>query len=42
MGGDNAPYSILQGAALFLGNSLSSNTKIVLVGDEKLINHQIK
>ena len=41
MGGDNAPYSTLQGTKLFLDSTLSSKTKIVLVGDKELIENQI-
>ena len=40
MGGENSPYKVLKGVEIFLQKE--KNTKIILFGDESLINQNIK
>ena len=40
MGGENSPYKVLKGVEIFLQKE--KNTKIVLFGDELLINQNIQ
>lgn len=42
MGGDNAPYSNILGAKLFIDSTPSSDTIVIFVGDRKLIEKIIK
>ena len=41
MGGDNAPYSNIDGALTYLEESNDLTTDILLVGDEKIIKNEI-
>ena len=40
MGGENSPYKVLKGVEIFLQKE--KNTKIILFGDDLLINQNIK